>query len=257
MSSFRLIERRKQRAFSLFELLIALFVFSVLSIFAFRSINLSSNVSVSLALESVRLSEINKVFSLLESDLRAAREVSFLDEGNQSGHSILIEKNSFDVFSFVQSSCIKYDFSGGYSLSRRSFLCVSSEEGVESGKVTLISDITDIMFSSISGEKDLVLGLKVALAGSDFGEVTRLFYVDLAERPPFILSEPFVLSGALESAGSQMEQLEVPAPDPAPDPALQLPPLNEPVQAPEPSVPEPSVPEPSVPEPIPVMVPLV
>lgn len=243
-----------QLAFSLVELLIALFIFSILSTFAFKFINFSTKISKSLTIESTRLSMVNKIFSFLENDLRAAREITFLNEGK----SILIKKNNFDDYLPVNEDCIKYEFDGRNLLKRYSLLCKSSESYGKLSQSVLIPNIVDLTFSSSYSEKDHMVDLDVSLASSSFGKVTRLFYVDLSEHSPFILSESFGLStssefpdGALSSMPPQMEQLELQTEQLIPP--LQLPPFN---QTPIPA-PELPIPEPLIPEPIPIMMPLV
>lgn len=181
----------KQLAFTLVELIIALFIFSILSALSFKAITFYSNTSENLTAESNNLTELSKLFTFLEKDVRTAQDVFIPDQPAQSSGAVVIELKNLYKHSFTRPICIKYSFDGNSSVSRNLFSCELLVEFEESKGISFSMNISSFAFNPIVTEKGAIEGLKVTLVDSDFGKITRSFYRPSPETPGLVLPESF------------------------------------------------------------------
>ncbi len=175
---------QRQQGLTLIELLLALFVFSILSFMAFKAVAFSSKTSSYLVEEYNRIFMLDKLFVLLGSDLQAAKSVVLHNQEEKNGQFILIEKLGYDnkaavnFGSSLRLNCVSYNFNEKSKVSRNLASCGDNLSGKGSdGSISLrlSSSISDLTVESIVDGKNNILGLRVGLVDSQLGEFFRLF----------------------------------------------------------------------------------
>lgn len=170
------------KGFSLVELLIALFVFSLLSTFSFGAANMLAKSQQLLLEEADSIEEIQKVLGLLVRDLRQSVHFSSLPSTD------LLQGNTFVLVKSGASDSVSYSLKEGV-LSRE--LPLDNELLSRGSTAVLLSDIEVFSITSLGdvqsqidqedGMQSLFPGVNVSLIHKNFGSVSLSMYAGIRE----------------------------------------------------------------------------
>ncbi len=194
--------RRTARGFTLLEILIAIAVFSVLSMSAYQVLQGVISADETSSRHTKRLKELQRSMLLIERDMQqiAARTVR---QDGESDKSLLrtgkfVAESDADGLGFVRlgwtnpinqlprSNLVRVAYRlKDENLERLYFLYPDVVTGVEPQVQVLITDVEDLKFrywnkgwgDSWKNKKQLPKGIAIELKLKDFGEIRRLFLI--------------------------------------------------------------------------------
>lgn len=154
------------KGFSLVELLIALFVFALMSGFAYRSVNTLMVATETVGLEESELTRVQRSFLLIEKDVRAALRIEysapFPDEGE--GFSLDMADHTHKVASSKKSI--------HYVLRKKDlYRQVVLNEAAEALTTLLLSDVENLKFTAIDSE--FLRGGAIEISHGSLGALQR------------------------------------------------------------------------------------
>ncbi|HPE60031.1 MAG TPA: prepilin-type N-terminal cleavage/methylation domain-containing protein [Thiolinea sp.] len=204
-------QREEQSGFTLVELLVALLVFSLLSIFAYRALNLLADSRWSVATEAELLSDMQKFLLLWERDMRQAdwRTPDYTD-----AVVILDDSNALDAVG--SNHIVRYFVREGVIYRQ---LRSMADAGVREAGLPVLSGI-NVMTVSFSGRRESsdsgvtnmsVIGL--TLEQNRLGRIHKLILMqDFVLASHFSsLDDPEESFGEGEGGSSSEENTEIPA----------------------------------------------
>lgn len=173
-----------KKGFTLAELLIAMFVLSLLGMFAFRAVNQLTYANQYLDKEVSVLNDAQKFFSMLERDIRQANSLIATTSGSNN-----IEQRADKLELLVPvEKLIPTSINGGverkpkkitYQLEDNKVLRGSGDDSLREGEdgdvYTVLDGVAAIQFEN-SGSGQGLAGLSITVAMQDLGDLRRHFF---------------------------------------------------------------------------------
>ena len=224
----RLINQKRKLGvgFTLVELLVALFVFSLLSAFAYRAINTMLKTGDSLEAEMQALTDVQRALQIIERDLRQ-RVVYSSSELNNNTSELSVELNTDKtslelnrLSSSLQNQAeavkyIRYSFAGDQLL-RESWLYAKDSLSDPSDKSVLLTGLKSAEFSlpedskSTSAAQQWPNYIEVKLDHKELGGITRTIglFIKQADMNLSSLTEPESSKSKGNDSGDPSGQLD-------------------------------------------------
>lgn len=155
------------KGFSLTELLIALFVFALISGFAYRSVNMLTTVTETVSVEESELSNLQRAFLLIERDIRSAFKIEYpasFPDGEEGLSLAMI--SSVDEGAGASKKSIRYVLRN-----KDLYRQVVFNEEAEALITLLLRDVDSMEFVAIDSETSN--GGKVVINHISLGQIQR------------------------------------------------------------------------------------